>query len=172
VRRARYDLCGAAQGHHPAEDVDKDEAGNRTVREFKEQEVFYGEIPLMSANGRLSSTAPSASSSASCTVRRACSSSGFRPKATISARSFPTAAVGWSSNTTPKTYCNVRIDRKAQVPGFGFLRALGLQTDADILRAFYRITELRLKDKEILWKTDENLIGLEAVRRQSATRVR
>ena len=59
-----------------------------------------------------------------------------------------------------KNLLHVRIDRKRKFLGSVFLRALGLQTDADILRAFYRITELRLKDKEILWKTDENLIGL------------
>src|SRR5947208_2717562 len=30
---------------------DKDEAGNKTVRDIKEQEVFFGEIPLMTDNG-------------------------------------------------------------------------------------------------------------------------
>lgn len=30
---------------------DKDESGRKTVREFKEQEVFFGEIPLMTPNG-------------------------------------------------------------------------------------------------------------------------
>ncbi|MCW5559157.1 MAG: DNA-directed RNA polymerase subunit beta, partial [Verrucomicrobiae bacterium] len=30
---------------------DRDEEGNRSVREFKEQEVFFGEIPLMTPNG-------------------------------------------------------------------------------------------------------------------------
>jgi len=37
---------------------DKDpETGNRSIRDMKEQEVFFGDIPLMTANGTSSSTA-------------------------------------------------------------------------------------------------------------------
>ncbi len=30
---------------------DKDEAGNRSIRDIKEQEVFFGDVPLMTQNG-------------------------------------------------------------------------------------------------------------------------
>jgi DNA-directed RNA polymerase subunit beta len=59
-----------------------------------------------------------------------------------------------------KNILYVRIDRKRKFYGSVFLRALGLKTDDQILRAFYRVTKLSLKDKKILWAVDENLIGL------------
>ena len=52
VRRARHDLRRSAQSHHPPDGFDKDpETGNKTIRDIKEQEVFFGEIPLMTDNG-------------------------------------------------------------------------------------------------------------------------
>ena len=59
-----------------------------------------------------------------------------------------------------KNLLHVRIDRKRKFYGSVFLRALGLKTDADILRAFYTCQRSRLKDKKLFWKIDENLIGL------------
>src|SRR6187399_576566 len=47
-----------------------EETGLQSIRDVKEQEVYFGEIPLMTESGRSSSTAPSASSSRSCTARR------------------------------------------------------------------------------------------------------
>src|SRR6185369_8884866 len=35
-----------------------------------------------------------------------------------------------------------------------------LKTDEQILRAFYRVTKLNIKDKKLYWNVDENLIGL------------
>ncbi len=40
-----------------------------------------------------------------------------------------------------------------------FLRALGLKTDADILRAFYKCNDIVIKDKKLFWKVGEGLIG-------------
>jgi DNA-directed RNA polymerase subunit beta len=139
---------------------DKDEAGNRTVREFKEQEVFFGEIPLMSANGTFIING----------TERVIVSQLHRSPGVfferIAAQSYYLGKIipyrgSWVEfEYDSKNLLHVRIDRKRKFLGSVFLRALGLKSDADILRAFYRITELRLKDKEILWKTDENLIGL------------
>ena len=41
-----------------------------------------------------------------------------------------------------------------------FLRALGYKTDEQILRAFYRVSKLSIKDKKIYWNVDEGLTGL------------
>ena len=139
---------------------DKDEAGNRAVREFKEQEVFFGEIPLMSANGTFIING----------TERVIVSQLHRSPGVfferIAAQSYYLGKIipyrgSWVEfEYDAKNLLHVRIDRKRKFLGSVFLRALGLKSDADILRAFYRITELRLKDKKILWKTDENLIGL------------
>jgi len=48
--------------------------GAKSVKDIKEQDVYMGDIPLMTMNGTSSSTAPSASSSRRCIVRPACSS--------------------------------------------------------------------------------------------------
>src|SRR6202166_1128021 len=59
-----------------------------------------------------------------------------------------------------KNLLYVRIDRKRKFYGTVFLRALGLKTDAEILRAFYNVSELLIKDKKLFWKVSESLIGL------------
>src|SRR2546422_205361 len=59
-----------------------------------------------------------------------------------------------------KNILYVRIDRKRKFYGSVFLRALGLKTDEQILRAFYRVTKLNIKEKKLLWNVDEGLTGL------------
>jgi DNA-directed RNA polymerase subunit beta len=59
-----------------------------------------------------------------------------------------------------KNLLHVRIDRKRKFYGSVFLRALGLETDEQILRTFYRITKINLRDSKLLWQVDDNLIGL------------
>jgi DNA-directed RNA polymerase subunit beta len=54
----------------------------------------------------------------------------------------------------------VRIDRKRKFYGSVFLRALGLKTDEQILRAFYRVSKMEIHDKKLFWNVDENLTGL------------
>ena len=59
-----------------------------------------------------------------------------------------------------KNLLYVRIDRKRKFYGSVFLRALGLKTDEQILRTFYRVSKISIKDKKLLWNVDENLTGL------------
>jgi len=58
----------------------------------------------------------------------------------------------------------VRIDRKRKFYGSVFLRALGLKTDEQILRAFYRVSKMEIRDNKLFWNVDENLIGLKLSR--------
>jgi DNA-directed RNA polymerase subunit beta len=44
----------------------------------------------------------------------------------------------------------VRIDRKRKFYGTVFLRALGLKTDSDIIRAFYKLSNISLKNGKLL----------------------
>ena len=41
-----------------------------------------------------------------------------------------------------------------------FLRALGLKTDSEILKAFYNVSEIHIKDKKLFWKVSDSLLGL------------
>jgi DNA-directed RNA polymerase subunit beta len=139
---------------------DKDEAGNRTVREFKEQEVFFGEIPLMSANGTFI-----INGTERVIVSQLHRSPGvFFEK--IAAQNYYLGKIipyrgSWVEfEYDSKNLLYVRIDRKRKFYGSVFLRALGLKSDSDILKSFYRVTTLSLKDRKLLWKVDENLVGL------------
>ena len=58
-----------------------------------------------------------------------------------------------------KNLLHVRIDRKRKFYGTVFLRALGLKTDAEILRAFYKCSDIVIKDKKLFWKVSDGLIG-------------
>ena len=59
-----------------------------------------------------------------------------------------------------KNILYVRIDRKRKFYGSVFLRALGYKTDEQILRAFYRVSKISIKEKKLLWNVDEGLTGL------------
>jgi DNA-directed RNA polymerase subunit beta len=65
-----------------------------------------------------------------------------------------------------KNVLYVRIDRKRKFLGTIFLRALGLRSSEDILRTFYTVDKLTVRDKKIFWALDPtsdkptNLIGM------------
>ena len=83
---------------------DKDaETGNKTVRDIKEQEVFFGEIPLMTENGTFI-----INGTERVIVSQLHRSPGVffekcRLRVIFSARSFPIAEAGSNSNTTTRT---------------------------------------------------------------------
>src|SRR5215213_2460945 len=60
-------------------DIDEETAA-KSVKDIKEQDVYMGDIPLMTMNGHSSSMAPSASSYPRCTGRPACSSTTTRAR--------------------------------------------------------------------------------------------
>src|SRR5947209_1902441 len=59
-----------------------------------------------------------------------------------------------------KNLLYVRIDRKRKFYGTVFLRALGFKTDSDILRAFYKLSTVTLKNNKLFWHVNESLIGM------------
>ena len=139
---------------------DKDESGRKTVREFKEQEVFFGEIPLMSANGTFI-----INGTERVIVSQLHRSPGvFFEK--VAAQNYFLGKIipyrGWwvEFEFDNKNLLYVRIDRKRKFYGTVFLRALGIKSDADVLKAFYRTSELNLKDRRVYWKIDESLVGV------------
>ncbi|HUK88565.1 MAG TPA: hypothetical protein VLT85_12935, partial [Terriglobales bacterium] len=70
-----------------------------------------------------------------------------------------------------KNILYVRIDRKRKFLGTIFLRALGLRSDEDILRTFYTVDKVALRDKKLLWTLEPgsekptNLVGMKLARR-------
>jgi DNA-directed RNA polymerase subunit beta len=139
---------------------DKDpETGNKTIRDIKEQEVFFGEIPLMTENGTFIING----------TERVIVSQLHRSPGVFFERQpaqgyFLGKIIPYRGSWVEFEYDNknllhVRIDRKRKFYGTVFLRALGLKTDADILRAFYRTSDIVIKDKKLFWKVSEGLIG-------------
>ncbi|MBV8847696.1 MAG: DNA-directed RNA polymerase subunit beta [Bryobacterales bacterium] len=139
---------------------DKDpETGNKTIRDIKEQEVFFGEIPLMTDNGTFIING----------TERVIVSQLHRSPGVFFERQpaqgyflgkiIPYRGSWVEFEYDNKNYLYVRIDRKRKFYGTMFLRALGLKTDAEILHAFYKIADITIKEKKLFWKVGDALIG-------------
>jgi len=132
---------------------DKDEAGNRSIRDIKEQEVFFGDVPLMTQNGTFIINGTSASSSASCTVRPACFLKPRPTALTFWERSFPTADRGWNSNTTRKMFSMCASTASASSWARSFCArsaALRRRHSEDFLHH----DRLVVRDKKLFWTLD------------------
>ena len=146
---------------------DKDaETGNRSIRDIKEQEVFFGDIPLMTQNGTFIING---------TERVIVSQLHRSPGVFFETANNRTYFLGkiipyrgsWVEfEYDQKNILYVRIDRKRKFLGTIFLRALGLRSDEDILRTFYTVDRLALRDNKVFWTLESgierptNLVGM------------
>src|ERR1700683_1900833 len=145
---------------------DKDEAGNRSIRDIKEQEVFFGDVPLMTQNGTFIING---------TERVIVSQLHRSPGVFFETAANRTYFLGkiipyrgsWVEfEYDQKNVLYVRIDRKRKFLGTIFLRALGLRSGEDILRSFYTVDRIAIKDKKLYWTLDPasekptNLLGM------------
>jgi DNA-directed RNA polymerase subunit beta len=136
------------------------DTGAKSVRDIKEQEVFFGEIPLMTDNGTFI-----INGTERVIVSQLHRSPGVFFERVPAQGYFLGKIIPYRGSWVEFEYDNksilyVRIDRKRKFYGSVFLRALGYKTDEQILRAFYRITRIDIKDTKLLWNVDDNLIGL------------
>ena len=135
---------------------DKDpETGNKTIRDIKEQEVFFGEIPLMTENGTFI-----INGTERVIVSQLHRSPGVfferqQAQGYFLGKIIPYRGSWVEFEYDNKNLLHVRIDRKRKFYGTVFLRALGLKTDADILRAFYKTSDIVIKDKKLYWKVGD-----------------
>ena len=140
---------------------DKDaETGNKTVRDIKEQEVFFGEIPLMTDNGTFI-----INGTERVIVSQLHRSPGVFFERVQAQGYFLGKIIPYRGSWVEFEYDNknllyVRIDRKRKFYGTVFLRALGLKTDADIIRAFYKLSTISLKNNKLLWRVNDSLVGM------------
>jgi DNA-directed RNA polymerase subunit beta len=135
------------------------ETGHKSIRDIKEQEVYYGEIPLMTENGTFIING---------TERVIVSQLHRSPGVFFETNAQKTYFLGkiipyrgsWVEfEYDTKNILYVRIDRKRKFLGTIFLRALGLKTNADILKAFYQVETIALKDRKLYWAVSEGLVG-------------
>ncbi len=136
---------------------DKDpETGAKTVRDIKEQEVFFGDIPLMTPNGTFIVNG---------TERVIVSQLHRSPGVFFETANNRTYFLGkiipyrgsWVEfEYDQKNILYVRIDRKRKFLGTIFLRALGLRSDEEILKTFYTVDRITMKDGKLLWTVPQD----------------
>jgi DNA-directed RNA polymerase subunit beta len=112
------------------------ETGTRMMRDAKEEEVYFGDIPLMTDNGTFIING----------TERVIVSQLHRSPGVFFTKEGPRSYLAkiipyrgsWVEfEYDQKDVLSVRIDRKRKFHGTVFLRALGLESDESILRQFY-----------------------------------
>ncbi|MGH9434267.1 MAG: DNA-directed RNA polymerase subunit beta, partial [Terriglobia bacterium] len=139
---------------------DKDsETGQKTIRDIKEQEVYFGEIPLMTENGTFVING---------TERVIVSQLHRSPGAFFESNAQKTYFLGkiipyrgsWVEfEYDTKNVLYVRIDRKRKFLATIFLRALGLKTNSEIIKTFHRVDRITVSGQKLFWAVSEGLIG-------------
>ncbi len=163
-------------------DTDED-TGQKSIRDIKEEEVFFGEIPLMTDNGTFI-----INGTERVIVSQLHRSPGiFFEKANNNtyflAKVIPYRGSWVEFEYDTKNLLYVRIDRKRKFLGTVFLRALGLMekidldrigsdsqledeikrasfTDAEVLRMFYTSQRATIKGGLLHFEPNEGLTGL------------
>ena len=142
---------------------DKDpDTGAKTIRDIKEQEVYFGEIPLMTENGTFI-----INGTERVIVSQLHRSPGVFFESTPSKSYFLGKIIPYRGSwvefeyETAKNILYVRIDRKRKFLATIFLRALGLKSDEEIIRAFYKTDRLTIEGKKIFWNVSDNIVGIE-----------
>ena len=135
------------------------DAGQRTIRDIKEQEVYFGEIPLMTENGTFVING---------TERVIVSQLHRSPGVFFETNAAKTYFLGkiipyrgsWVEfEYDTKNLLYVRIDRKRKFLASIFLRALGLKNDAEILQTFYPLERITVKERRLYWQVSPGLLG-------------
>jgi DNA-directed RNA polymerase subunit beta len=145
------------------------ETGNKTIRDIKEQEVFFGDIPLMTPNGTFIVNG---------TERVIVSQLHRSPGVFFETANNRTYFLGkiipyrgsWVEfEYDQKNTLYVRIDRKRKFLGTIFLRALGLRSDEEILKTFYTVDRIHVADGKLQWAVqpdahlNSHLVGVKPI---------
>src|SRR5215216_5737139 len=139
------------------------ETGVKTIRDIKEQEVYFGDIPLMTDNGTFI-----INGTERVIVSQLHRSPGAffhsEDKTLYIAQIIPYRGSWVEFEYDTKNLLYVRIDRKRKFLATVFLRALGLRGADEIIRSFYTVDRLRLQGGSIFWTVADSLQGLRAAR--------
>src|SRR5437667_3441311 len=143
---------------------DKDpDTGAKTIRDIKEQEVYFGDIPLMTEHGTFI-----INGTERVIVSQLHRSPGVffsQPeKGLFAAQIIPYRGSWVEFEYDSKNLLHVRIDRKRKFLATVFLRAMGLKTDAEILKTFYTWDKVTVHEGKLFWQFSDNLQGLKLSR--------
>src|SRR4030081_1365829 len=138
---------------------DKDpDSGAKTIRDIKEQEVFYGDIPLMTENGTFI-----INGTERVIVSQLHRSPGVFFESANNRSYFLGKIIPYRGSWVEfeydtKNILSVRIDRKRKFLGSIFLRALGMKSNEDILRTFYQVERISLREKDLFWNVSPGIV--------------
>ena len=139
---------------------DKDsDTGHKSIRDIKEQEVYFGEVPLMTDNGTFV-----INGTERVIVSQLHRSPGVFFESSAQKTYFLGKIIPYRGSWVEfeydiKNLLYVRIDRKRKFLASIFLRALGLKNDTEILKAFYQVEKISFKDRKIFWDFSKGLEG-------------
>lgn len=125
----------------------------RSKKETKEQEVYMGELPIMTptgtfiVNGDERVIVSQLHRSPGVSFEEELQPNG---KKVFSARIIPYRGAWLEFEFSGTELLHVYIDRKRKVLSTIFLRAIGLSNDIDILKAFCGVEEVKIKGKDSL----------------------
>ena len=134
----------------------------KTIRDIKEQEVYFGDIPLMTDNGTFI-----INGTERVIVSQLHRSPGAffhsEDKTLYVAQIIPYRGSWVEFEYDQKNLLYVRIDRKRKFLATVFLRALGLRGADEIIRTFYSVDRIFLNQGPTLkWAVGDSLVGLRA----------
>jgi DNA-directed RNA polymerase subunit beta len=139
------------------------ESGVKTIKEVKEQEVYFGEIPLMTADGTFI-----INGTERVIVSQLHRSSGVffdhdkgknstTGKVIYTARIIPYRGSWLDFEFDSKDILHVRIDRRRKLHATILLKALGF-TEAELLHHFYKQEFVRIRDGKVEKRMDYELL--------------
>jgi DNA-directed RNA polymerase subunit beta len=143
-------------------DVDP-ETKTKTVRDIKEQEVFFGDLPIMTSNGtfiingieRVIVSQLHRSPGVFFEYDKLKIQSTGRP--VYMARIIPYEGSWLDFEFDQKDIMYVKVDKKKKFYATVVLKALGY-TEEDVLRKFYKTESVRIKSNDITLELDYNLL--------------
>jgi DNA-directed RNA polymerase subunit beta len=137
------------------------ETGVKTIRDIKEQEVYFGDIPLMTENGTFI-----INGTERVIVSQLHRSPGAffhsEDKNLYVAQIIPYRGSWVEFEYDTKNLLYVRIDRKRKFLATVFLRALGLRGAHEIIKAFHQVDRLHLRENAVHWAVGDGLVGQRA----------
>lgn len=162
VRLVVFDTDRLADGK-----MNRETAETKPIRDIKEQEIYFGEIPLMTENGTFI-----VNGSERVIVSQLHRSPGIffdhdkgktvaSGKLIYSARVIPIRGSWLDLECDSKDLLYVRIDRRRKMPVTILLKAMGNSTEF-ILNYFYHIEKITLEGEKIYFSVDESLSGQKA----------
>jgi len=134
----------------------------KSIRDIKEQEVYFGEIPMLTDNGTFIING---------TERVIVSQLHRSPgvffqsdpaKSLVTAKVIPYRGSWVEFEYDHKNILYISIDRKRKFPVTVFLRALGYEDDPSIIRTFFRPVEIKIDGDKQYFRSGPGLAGFKA----------